>query len=159
MEVWVDAVGFEEYFKVSNFGRVFSKRTMSILKQTRHKSGYMQISTKIGGRCGRNHCLRVHRLVAKAFIENPDCKTEVNHINLDKSDNHVSNLEWVTPKENTKHAVDMGVHKTPKIIKLSDSDKQFIRLNYKPRDKIFGCRPLARRFNVSHKAIQKVLAD
>jgi len=156
IEEWKDVVGFEDYFKISNFGNVYSKRTGRILKQTISKSGYLQVSTKIGGRNGKNHCFRVHRLVAKAFIINHDNKIEVNHIDLNKLNNCVDNLEWVTPKENIKHAIDNGVHFTPRNRKLSESDIEFIKSNYKPRDPVYGCRSLAKLFNVSHKSIQKV---
>lgn len=55
----------------------------------------------------------VHRLVAKAFIPNPDNKSDVNHINGDKSDNRVSNLEWMTRTENLYHAMRTGLHDNP----------------------------------------------
>ena len=100
---WKDVVGFEDYFMVSDCGDVWSKRTNKVLKQRYNKSGYLVISTKIGGRKGRNHCFRVHRLVAEAFVSNPDNKPVVNHIDGIKGNNHVSNLEWCTPQENTKH--------------------------------------------------------
>lgn len=159
MEVWKDVVGFEEYFQVSNLGNVFSKRTNKILKQFIHDSGYVYLSTKIGGRNGKCYCFKVHRLVAEAFIPNPDNKPEVNHIDLNKLNNFADNLEWSTSKENTKHAIDNGVHIIHRNCKLSDSDRDFIKSMYQPRHPEFGCRSLARKFKVSHKAIQKVLAD
>lgn len=102
-EVWKDVVGFEEYFMVSNTGKVWSKRTNRELKQWLHPHGYMHIATTIGGRSGTRYCFKVHRLVAEAFIPNPDGKPYVNHKNLDKRDNNLTNLEWVTASENSVH--------------------------------------------------------
>ena len=101
VEVWKDVVGYEEYFKVSNLGNVYSKRSGKILKQNLHPNGYYTIATKIGGRYGKNICFKVHRLVAKAFIPNVYDKPYVNHIDGVKTNNTIGNLEWCTAKENT----------------------------------------------------------
>lgn len=80
--------------------------------QTISKSGYYLVATYFNGRGSIAHCFRVHRLVAKEFVSNPDNKPEVNHIDGNKINNHYTNLEWVTPKENTNHAVEIGLIKT-----------------------------------------------
>ena len=111
-EEYRDVVGFEDYFQISNLGNVFSKRSNRILKQTKSKTGYWTFATKIGGRNGTNHCFRVHRLVAGAFIPNPENKPFVNHIDGCKTNNILSNLEWVTASENTVHAWSTGLQLT-----------------------------------------------
>lgn len=160
-EVWKDVVGFEEYFKVSNTGKVWSKRTDRELRQCKIKSGYMTIVTRIGGRSGKVYCLRVHRLVAEAFIPNPEGKPYVNHINSVRNDNALSNLEWVTAQENVDHALEFGnmsrVRPNSSARLFSDDEVAFIRKAYRSRHSEFGARALARRFNVCHTTILSIL--
>lgn len=164
-EVWRDVVGFEEFFKVSNYGFVFSKRTNKILKQHKAKSGYVTIATKIGGVKGRNYCFKVHRLVAEAFLGVCDgVRIQVNHKDGDKSNNSVSNLDWVTARENSQHALQTGliscearVNRIKWQRKLTDSQVLFIRENYKPHNSEFSARALSRYFGVSHKTILEVV--
>lgn len=108
IEIWKDAKDYEEYFQVSNFGRIFSKRTNKILK-TNVSFGYLSFVTRFNGRNSKSKCLKVHRLVALTFIENPDNKSDVNHIDGNKLNNNVDNLEWVTESENVIHAYNTGL--------------------------------------------------
>ena len=76
----------------------------------------------------------VHRLVAQAFLENPEGKAEVNHIDGDKANNRVQNLEWATSSENRQHAYDTGLQAGPKgetngSSKLSDDEVRYVFLN------------------------------
>ena len=100
-EVWKDCVGFEDY-SVSNYGRVYSKRRDKLLKLCVNSSNYKKCVLK-----GKN--LYVHRLVAQAFLENPNNLEEVNHKDGNKWNNNVDNLEWVSKSENAKHAFDLGL--------------------------------------------------
>ena len=100
--------GQETDYSVSTEGEVRKDTTNYILSQSSQQD-YKFVGLIINGKQKR---MRVHRMVALAFIDNPDNKPYVNHINGNRSDNNVENLEWVTPSENTKHAVDTGLFKS-----------------------------------------------
>ena len=98
-EEWVDISEFKNY-QVSNHGRV--KRIGGVVRKTTTlRNGYPICSF---GKSGKVVVRYVHRLVAIAFIPNPINKREVNHIDSVKTNCHISNLEWVTPKENQQHS-------------------------------------------------------
>lgn len=97
---WKPVVGFEGYYLVSDSGQVWSLYRHRALKPTIDKYGY----EKVGLFDGHKACHRtVHRLVAQAFIPNPNDLPTVNHINEDKTDNRVSNLEWASVADNDNH--------------------------------------------------------
>lgn len=114
MEQWVDIKGFDGKYQVSNTGKVRSLcyKKPRILSQynTGKYRNYKEVKLYKGGR-GTDDGYKVHRLVAEAFIPNPDNKPQVNHIDGNTFNNDVSNLEWVTNSENQKHAWDNGLHK------------------------------------------------
>lgn len=162
VEEWRDVVGYEQHFQVSNFGRIYSKRTNKILSQTISKTGYYTHCTRFGGRKGTNKLFRIHRLVAEAFIDNPENKPFVNHKDGNKLNNNDDNLEWCTNQENIQHAYDTGLLKsrcgTQQIqAKLTDDDVRYIRQVYIPRDKHFSGRKLAEKFGVDHSIISDVV--
>ena len=99
-EIWKDIKGYEGIYQVSNFGRIKSSYTKRILKGGKNKAGYLLVGLYKQGVLSRKS---IHRLVAEAFIPNPDNKPEVNHIDENKTNNMVSNLEWMTAKENINH--------------------------------------------------------
>lgn len=86
-------------YEVSNLGRVRNKNTGKILKTRKSNSGYLYVSF------WRDHNRFVHRLVAKTFISNPNNYPEVNHINEDKEDNCIDNLEWCDHKYNSNYSL------------------------------------------------------
>lgn len=107
-EVWKPIKGYEGLYEVSNMGRVKSLRWPSPKILSPEKpGGYCRIQLYKNKKKIR---MLVHRLVASAFIPNPYNKPEVNHIDGDKENNKVDNLEWVTGKENTNHAMKMGLY-------------------------------------------------
>lgn len=113
MEVWRWVKGYEGIYKVSNIGNVMSmdnrngRKPGYIKKLYVGKRGYKVTDLKYQNRKRKN--VKVHRIVAEAFIDNPLSKPQVNHINGDKHDNRVHNLEWATAKENTRHAIKNGL--------------------------------------------------
>ncbi len=95
-------------YSISNQGRVRNNRTGYILKPIKWTKGYMKVNLKVNG---NSDSQMIHRLVAMAFIPNPENKPEVNHKNGIHDDNRVENLEWVTGEENRKHAYDTGLQR------------------------------------------------
>jgi predicted XRE-type DNA-binding protein len=99
---------YEQYrdtdYLVSNYGRVKNLKTNLILKTNINRYARVVIYNN-----GLAKNIAVHRMVAELFLENPENKPQVNHIDGDKLNNHVSNLEWCTQSENQQHAFDTGL--------------------------------------------------
>lgn len=127
-EEWRDVKGFEGHYRVSNKGRVMSvermvdtpchkgKRlhTSRMISLRLHNKGYLTTSLwkTIDGERMRKQ-VYLHRLVAEHFIPNPNEYGYINHINNDRADNRVENLEWCTAKQNSQHAKKQGRLKSP----------------------------------------------
>lgn len=157
-EIYKDIAGFEDY-QVSNFGNVKSKQKRrkgkscyyiskeKPIKLNLKKSGYFEVVLT-------NESLKktfsVHRLVAIAFIPNPDNKPQVNHINGIKNDNRIENLEWVTASENIIHAVDNGLTNKNRFAKLTAKEVLEIR-NLKNKNT-----EIAKVYNVTRETISLI---
>ena len=104
-EVWLPVIGYEDLYEVSNKGRVRNSRK-KILKQ--QPDGYKLLYLKV---ClykdGKMKNKRVHRLVAKAHLQNPKNKAEVNHEDVNPKNNRIDNLTWCTRSENEQHKLFM----------------------------------------------------
>jgi hypothetical protein len=105
--------GFEGLYEVDRNGNVYSiiqtiSRRKRILKPYLHTGGYRKVNLyDKRGKCSKKY---VHRLVAEAFIPNPENKPNVNYIDCNRENNKASNLEWCTQSENIKHAVKCGTY-------------------------------------------------
>lgn len=131
MELWKDIPGYDGLYQVSNLGRVRSlnyKMTgrVQVLKLTNRGRGYLCVALC---KDGNKKMFSVHRLVAEAFIPNPDNLPQVNHINEDKTDNRASNLEWCSAMENSNHGTrtERSAEKRSKPVMQFTRDGKFVR--------------------------------
>lgn len=119
-------------YRIYNTG-VVTNNLRELKQETDHR-GYNRVSFSVRGYTF--HYL-VHRLVALAFIPNPENKREVNHKNGNKSNNHVDNLEWVTRQENINHAINTGLDPTSKSIYTEDQIRNACAMMEDPKNKPF----------------------
>ena len=158
-ERWLPVVGYEGLYEVSDLGDVRSVRRTTnsraghVLKATLNNWGYIQVHLS---REGRVIWSTVHRLVLAAFVRPPAVGEQGNHINGVKTDNRLSNLEWVTPSGNIRHA-----HRTDLAPRGERSSRAKLTeaqvLQIRALGKNLTGRELARRFGVSCSAISLIL--
>ena len=123
-EEWRPVEGTNGKYDVSNFGRVrTNSQRPGLLTLTKQASGYLYAMVELS--TGKPKNCRVNRLVAQHFLPNPDNLPEVNHIDGNKENNHVSNLEWCTRSHNVKHSFDTGL-KQPHY--LTDEEREHLRV-------------------------------
>lgn len=166
-EIWKDVQGYEGQYQVSNLGRVkslkrkldngrsVSEKILNSSSKKKTQDGYLMVA--LAGRT-----FRVNRLVATAFIPNPDNKSVVNHIDGNKENNKADNLEWTTVSENMLHAYRFGI-KTAMIgeenpnAKLTRDQVKAIRNEYVPYSQQYGSNALAKKYSVSNVTITNIV--
>lgn len=117
----------EEYigiYKIMTCGKIYSIKSKKFLKQLDDGKGYKIVRLY---KNGKGKTIKVHRLVALKYIDNPFYKKEINHKNGNKKDNYINNLEWVNRKENMKHAMDMGLINEKKLSKKQVKQIRFLK--------------------------------
>jgi hypothetical protein len=124
IEIWRDVKGYEGLYQVSNMGRVISNN--GLLHLNTNTYGYKHITLSKGN---VQKTVVVHKLVADAFIENPHNKPQINHIDGNKENNAVANLEWVTQGDNNRHAIRMNLRKAKKILLVDDEGNAIKEFN------------------------------
>jgi hypothetical protein len=149
-EIWKPILGFEGKYLISSYGNVFSL----------NKGGSMYLHSKRGYKVvelylskGKYKKFLVHRLVAIAFIPNPENKPFINHIDNDGLNNDISNLEWCTPRENVHHMIKCGRNR----YRLPKQEKRVI-LNIQNGVYFNGYEEAAICFNISPKQLRRKLS-
>lgn len=148
-EIWKDIKDYEGLYQVSNLGRVKRITTGRVLKPLKHANGYLMV------KLSKNSIVytkNIHRLVAQAFIPNPENKPEINHIDENKTNNNVSNLEWMTRKENINHGT-----RTERMSKTQSIPIITTNIKTGESKEFYGARECARQLGLNHGNITLVL--
>ena len=173
LEVWKDIIGYEGIYRISNLGNVYSiarggsgsARTGRLLIPKIDRNGYLFTNLQYKG--SRKY-MKIHRLVAIHFIENPMNKPQVNHIDFNRTNNNITNLEWCTISENHKHTwmnnrgrnplhvrglsnpnTIYGINKIKEMITMRDSG-----MTYPKIATIFGCsHSTVQRLTIQHRQL------
>jgi len=139
-------------YLVSDDGEVMNKHTGKILKQKLDKNNNLIVHLSLGGRNNTKYIF-VHKLVAEAYIPNPENKTWVKHIDGNVINNDANNLEWTDNKWENIQLRGALAHNS----KLTKKQVDYCRRVYKPRDKKYGLSTLAEKFNISKSAMSYIL--
>lgn len=160
-EIWKDIEGYEGLYQVSTYGNIKSLPKVrrngtgtyiqkeKLLKPSNTSTGYKKVELC---KDGKRKSFKVHRLVAIAFIPNPDNKPEVNHIDGNKINNNIDNLEWVTSSENSVHAYETGLNSNKKDLDEKEIIYMYCELNMTMQE-------IAKHFDVPIKSIKRRLED
>lgn len=167
-EVWKPLIypkieNSHELFEISSNGRLRNIKTGHIYKPETLSSGYLSCRVTCGSRDKKVHII-IHKGVAYTFLSNPDNLPCVNHVDGNKTNNHIDNLEWCTYGRNLQHSYDTGLFDKTVIsgennhaAKLTAQDAVYIRDVYIKGSRSCGAHALARQFGVSHQTILSII--
>lgn len=147
-EIWKDIEGYNGKYQVSSCGRI--RNIKEIMSLTANRGGYLKLKLYDKGKIKYES---VHRLVAKMFIPNPYNLPQVNHIDGNKKNNNIDNLEWIDMKGNNIHAIKTGLNKTT----LTIEAVKYIRKHCIIGHKVFGIRRMAEKFNCGESVVADVI--
>lgn len=170
-EVWASIYGFEKYYQISSLGRVKAMRRYKERGTQRFWTKEKLLNPKPDGRGYKRVLLygdisetpiriSIHRLVAEAFIPNPENKPQINHINGIKTDNGINNLEWCTSQENLYHAYASGLNIRARGERVGISrlkEKQVVKIRKIYQSGKYTQLEVANMFGVSRSAIRGVI--
>lgn len=148
-EIWKDIEEYEDLYQVSNLGRVKSLYTNKILKGCNQTSGYLGVNLSKNSVA---YTKSVHRLVAQAFIPNSENKSDVNHIDENKSNNNVNNLQWSTRTENINYGT-----RNKRVSKSNSIPIITINLKTNESTEFYGINECARQLSLDSGNICKAL--
>ena len=154
-EMFLPIDGYDNYF-ISNFGNVKNSKTNRIMKQGNHKQGYKMINLS---KNGKMKTFTVHRLVGNAFLENPDNKQMIDHIDNNPSNNIVKNLRWCSQKDNVCNR-DKQINNTTGFKGVSFNkrhNKYHAQININGKKKYLGLFETAEEASVAYEAKAKVI--
>ena len=149
-EVWKDIIGYEGEYQISNYGQIKSLKR-NIFLALDNQRGYRKVGLRTRNR--KRKRVYVHRLVALHFLQNPEKKPQINHIDCNKSNNNIFNLEWCDNSQNMEHAIKNNLIPT----KVSDIQCREIRRLYLDKSNNFSHKKLAVMFGISKSQVTRLI--
>ena len=147
---------FDNYYATED-GMIYSGKSNKYLSTRKSKRGYLLVNLSINGKC---KTFSVHSLIAKAYIPNPDNLPEINHIDGNKENNHINNLEWCAPSYNCIHALRENLRIPAKGIDTKNgcfTDEDIITIRELYDSKQYSQYKLAEIYGVTRSAIQQIV--
>lgn len=167
-ELWRYVSNTNNRYLISNKGRLLTtgykgSKIAAIMKPAKDAKGYLRTMLLINSKF---KTIKVHRIVAQTWIDNPFNKLQVNHLDFNRENNCIENLEWVTPKENTLHSYKFGRIKKPICINYAKgskigtskiTEKQVIEIRNKFKPRIYTREMLANEYGLSPATIKDII--